>query len=286
MDNEEATKAWRNFDTTWPIVACRMRRDDLKRLYTLINERQVEYGKIVLAALIQTHDETVEQFQQRRQRVSQAFVTTVSATGTDGEVVTGQGEDFLNSVNIPEQIRTVFYSTETGPTVTFPGFVPQSKATVLLDFSRRSLIDFTTVPTSPTKNASNFSVSSNSEVWFAALNSRLIKFFGDRKTSYNWLHQQGIYDLLLFVIIIPLALWIDHRLGSFEVLRNAPSIVASAIYVYAFFFVLYVYRMFFSYSRGVFPKVEIQSDCSSPFQHRTVWGTIVIGIIAAVLWME
>jgi hypothetical protein len=284
MSDHEHPRRWRNFSTTSPITACRLRRGDMKRLYGLINERQVEYGKTVLDQLAQQPNESPEQFNARKTSVARAFVTTVSVTGANGEVVTGDEEKFLDSINIPEKILTVFYSTVTGPSVVLPGFIQQSKATVLSDFSRPAVLDFTRFPTLPTPNDSNFMVASNSESWFTALNSRLTQFFMERRTRYDWLHRPGIYDLLLFFLAVPLALWIDYRIGSWKLLQATSRIIQSSVYVYLFFFGLYIYRILFTYSRWVFPKVEIHTDGSSPLGHRTAWATVMLGIVSGFLW--
>ena len=38
----------RTFTTTAPIKACRLRRDDLARLYSTINDRQIEAGRMFI----------------------------------------------------------------------------------------------------------------------------------------------------------------------------------------------------------------------------------------------
>ncbi|HZU90588.1 MAG TPA: hypothetical protein VE993_15150 [Stellaceae bacterium] len=200
----------------------------------MINEKQLEYGKTVVAQQTQQPNESLQQFQERRAWVERAFVTKVSVTGVNGEVVTGQGEDFMESVNIPEHILTVFYSTVTAPTAMPSGFVPQSKATVLLDFSRPPVLDFTKLPTLPTLNNSNFNVSSNSEFWFTALNSRINQFFVDRRTSYDWLPKSGVYDLLFLFVAIPLALWVDYRIATWHSLQGLPNLIQSAVYLRIF----------------------------------------------------
>src|SRR5437879_3936012 len=102
----------RTFTTTSPIRACRLRRDDLKRLYRIINERQIEHRETILNLLAQLPTETPAQFQERKDRVANAFTTTVNITGaTSNEVVSGEGEQFLDSENIPDSIATIFYTT-------------------------------------------------------------------------------------------------------------------------------------------------------------------------------
>ncbi len=148
----------RTFTTTASINACRLRREDLLRLYRIINERQIEYGQLVVRLLSQLPEESPRQFHERVARFVDSFVTTVNVTGANGEVVTGSGESFITSDNIPTDIRTIFYTTMEGPNTI--GITPQrltSKATLLLDFSRPVLRDFSKI-TVEAANSSNFSI--------------------------------------------------------------------------------------------------------------------------------
>src|SRR5215472_2110175 len=78
----------RAFNTTGPIKACRMRRDDLARLYRIINDRQIEAGQMFTQqVLIQQPTESNEQFQDRRTRVANTFITIVTVTGSNNEAV-------------------------------------------------------------------------------------------------------------------------------------------------------------------------------------------------------
>jgi hypothetical protein len=80
-DTKPNTPHGRTFTTTSPIEACRLRRDDLARLYRIINERQIEYGQTLLNQLAQQPMESPEEFRARRIRVENEFITTVSVTG-------------------------------------------------------------------------------------------------------------------------------------------------------------------------------------------------------------
>ena len=82
-----------------------MRRDDLARLYRIINDRQIEAGQMfVHQVLVQQPGESNEQFAERRTRVANTFITIVTVTGSNNENVTGSGEHFLASENIPDEI--------------------------------------------------------------------------------------------------------------------------------------------------------------------------------------
>lgn len=58
----------------------------------------------------------------------------------------GSGEHFLASENIPDRILTAFYSTLTGPNLIGIA-TPPNRITLLLDFSRPTILDFSKLPT-------------------------------------------------------------------------------------------------------------------------------------------
>lgn len=274
----------RTFTTTWPIAACRLQRDDLKRLYRIIHDRQLEHRDYVLNALVQQSNETSAEFQNRRTRVENAFTTTVNITGVNNQLVTGQTDDFLDSINIPGRILTVYYTTTAG--LNAIGISEQnqySRAILILDFSKPTLLDFGKFPTLPTPNASTFTIFSASEAWFTTLNSQLTELFKERKTSVDWLHRPGIYDLLLLLLGLPLALWVDYKISSSEIMNRLPTVLSGAFYVYAAILGLFLFRVLFSYSRWVFPKVELVSDSSPAFRHRTIWGAVMVAVAGGII---
>jgi hypothetical protein len=275
----------RTFTTSAPIKACRLRREDLARLYRIINDRQIEYGQMLLNQLAQQPHETEAQFQERRTRVANAFVTTVNVTGSNNEIVSGSGEHFLASENIPDRIVTVFYTTLAGPNaIGITREFLQNRATLMLDFSRPTILDFSKLPTFATFNNSNFDISASSEAWFTTLNTRLTQLFEERRTGFNWLHQPGVYDLLLFIVGLPFALWIDYRCSPIIDKFQLPTVLASGLYVYLFIAGLFIFRGIFTYSRWVFPKIEIQSEASPPLRHRAVWLAIMVAVFGGAVW--
>jgi hypothetical protein len=180
----------RTFTTLAPIRACRLRRDDLARIYRIINERQIEYGQFFVSQVLTQHpSETSEQFQERQARVVNAFVTTVNITGFNKEIVSGSGEHFLASENIPENILPVYYTTVAGPSaVGITGENLHNRVILTLDFSRPTVLDFTKLPSFATNNESKFEIRAASEAWFTTLNTRLTQLFDERRTGFNWLH--------------------------------------------------------------------------------------------------
>jgi hypothetical protein len=49
---------------------------------------------------------------------------------------------------------------------------------------------------------------------------------------------------------------------------------------YTFFVTLVLFRTLFSYTRWVFPKVEIETDATAkPIRHRAIWGAILLALV-------
>jgi hypothetical protein len=277
---------WRNFHTRVPIKACRLRSDDFKRLYRLIDQRQKEYRDKAVQLLFRQEKETEEEFVQKKKRITDAFVVSVTIAGENGELLTGNREEVFDELNLPSEIKSILYSTQSVPNAVL-GHLPSDRIVLFLDFSRPPFLDFSRMPSLPTPNESNFEISANTEVWFAAAKAMLGDFFENKRTGYEWLHRNSIYDLMLWFIVFPVALWICARTGNvYSGINKLSTFPRLAIYSYLFLGCLVIYRILFSYSRWVFPKIEMEREGGrrSPFRHRVVWGAIVLAIVLPALY--
>ena len=276
---------WRNHSTKHPIAASRLWRGDLRRLYKLINDKQIEYRDKFMSVLQQQPNETLEAFEARKKRVYDSFVTSMTIQTTTDAMLHGNNEAFLEEANLPDRIRSILFSTSSVPKAVL-GFEPARKILVFLDFSTPPLLDFSRLPTLPTPNESNFEIIADNHSWFAASNAMLTEYFDTRKTKLNWLHRAAIYDVLLYFLGLPLSIWAVYRIS--DVLARAPkmpSIISSAIYIYAFLISLITFRVLFSYSKWVFPKVELETQgSSSPLRHRNAWLAIMVPLVVAILY--
>jgi hypothetical protein len=276
-------EAWRNYTKRVSISACRLGDGDLKKLYRLINEKQIEAGNSVVAGFWKTNDETQEHFEGRCLKARNAFVTTVQIKGGSAEVVTGHGEAFFESGLLPERIISVEYDTAFSPKAHL-NFTPNDRVSVLLDFSRPTIFG-RGLPSEPTPNNSNWFVTAQTESWSTSVSTRLEQFFAERTTSIEWLHRPNTYDALLIVMGFPLALWGAYRIGHPISARLLLSpALETGLYVYAFFLSLNVFRWMFSYARWVFPKVDLDYGKSRAGKHRAIWAAVAIGLFSGALW--
>jgi hypothetical protein len=161
--------------------------------------------------------------------------------------------------------------------------MPSCNIIVFLDFSRPPLFDFSRLPTLPTPNESNFAISADDESWFSATKVRLSQFFSERRTSTDWFHRAAVYDILLVFTGLPMAIWLAYRVVGGITDGRSPPIIISILYVYVFFAAIQLFRILFSYSRWVFPKVELDTESGSPLRHRGIWGGIFLAIAGSFL---
>jgi hypothetical protein len=108
--------------------------------------------------------------------------------------------------------------------------------------------------------------------------------FAGRRAPFEWLHQSGISDLLVLLLGAPLALWKDYHVQLIINHKDWPTFFSASVYVYVFLLTLKVFRVMFSYTRWLFPKIEFSDQKSTPVQHRVVWGALVLGVVAATIW--
>jgi hypothetical protein len=275
-------EAWHNQGARIPVRACRLQIGDLKRLYRILNKKVFEYRDVIMLQLARGGDETEETFGQRKARVYNSFVTSVTIQTAQGNMFTGNNEDILDEHNLPEQIVNIFLSTRSVPATVLP--IVMRFVNVNLDFTQPPVLDFSRFPTLPTENATRFEIQSDNELWFLGAKTELSDYFVSRKTGVDWLHRGGSYDALLFLAGIPLGIWVLTYLVQIVEAHKFPTFISYSIYVYGFFFTLNLFRIFFSYSRWVFPKIELETHRSAALRQRIVWGAIIVAVLGAAIW--
>src|ERR1700719_1960064 len=139
----------RNFDWNVPIAACRLSREDIKRLHKIIDDKQMEDRDHLINNVVQLlPNESTEELQARRERVRDACMTTITVTGINGERIIGDGEHFLESSIIPERIANIYCDTRSrfNALLNLPR---QNWASILLDFTSPPPLDWTAFPSAP-----------------------------------------------------------------------------------------------------------------------------------------
>lgn len=269
-----------------PIRATRLSLADVVRVYERLERVLKEQALIEVAAVNRRPDQTEKQFDEwKRVAEREAFKTTVSIIGRDGTSLFGDSVSVFSSAILPKRIDRIYLTNMTAYRA-FAGTAPTNFFELMLDFSKPPLLDANTFVSSPTPNISLLTVQGNRDSWVAAATDAVLGITSVNKTRRGWLHRSFIYDAGLFSVGLPIALYICWMLSGFinSQLSNVHSVVAGAAYIYVVLASLVGYRALFGYTKWVFPTMELTDNKDSDITHRTVLGTIVIGLAGRVLY--
>jgi hypothetical protein len=160
-------------------------------------------------------------------------------------------------------------------------YYPRNSIEIFIDFKRPNIFDFSLTPYEKTFNASNFSVSGADPIWSEGLYDKLINFFKTYKKRFYFIHGNGVYDIFLWTLVIPIIFWIINKLNPTisNLTSQWPAVPTSALYIYLFVISLFLFRTVFDYARWIKPPVEYVKNNTS----RTSSQWIVIGAIGSIV---
>ena len=94
-------------------------------------------------------------------------------------------------------------------------------------------------------------------------------FFKLYSTPYNFIHKKTSYDLVLWLIGMPLMLAWLYKISQWigDKLDKTPEIISIAIYLYLFVLMLLVFRISFNYTRYK-PRPRIDAHLRYAIAHR------------------
>lgn len=145
------------------------------------------------------------------------------------------------------------------------GLIQPYKIIVELDFNKTTLLDFASNPSYETYNSSKIEIWGLLESWVDGVHDKILNFFKERKNNRQWLHRKNIYDLFLWVLIVPIIFWnmvkIDYWLKSKVI--NLSSVITVFIYIYIFIVTLLIFNLLFKYLRHSFPPMELKSNLNT-----------------------
>jgi len=266
------------------IESCCLDRDELNKLCQILQERSSAAGDIEVMNFKQG-DMTDEQYENEKKLLKEAFELRVTVVGIDGEEIYGSIVDVFKSPNFPDQINTLYINSDTILKAVY-NWYPRNSLEVFLDFGKPGLFDFSLMPSQPTPNASNFTVTGYDVTWVNGVFNEVLKFIEKRPSALKWIHKHTIYDFLLWIFGFPFGFWVAYKSSNFisGFFGRFSIFVQSAAYVYVFLASLFLLRILFHYARWICPMVEYRSQRDRSIKHRFLLGTIFLGLIVAILY--
>jgi hypothetical protein len=263
-------------------------RAELRKLLERLQERAYAAEEIeekhLKSLMLQSKPQTDDQFETAKKDLRDGFRLFITVSGIDGKELTGGIEDVFDSPNFPDEVKTVFFSTDI-PLRKY-SYYPQNKMTLFLDFGRPSILNFTILPSQETLNESNIEVNGSDATWVNGVFKELIDHVSQHPTTASWLHRHTVYDVLVWIIGLPIGFWICSKLSHFietQLFTLSPFLQA-ALYIYIFLASLTLLRVAFHYARWIWPLNEFRSERSKSRKHKAFFGIICSGLGVKILY--
>src|SRR5262249_58955758 len=95
------------------------------------------------------------------------------------------------------------------------GRKPGNSFSLTLDFSKPPLLDVNNAVSSPTPNRSQLFIEGNNDAWVATIADHVMSVISSRQNKRGWLHKAFIYDVGLYLIGFPMALYACWKSSDF-----------------------------------------------------------------------
>ncbi len=158
--------------------------------------------------------------------------------------------------------------------------------TLWLDFGRSSILNFSIMPSQETQNESNIAVNGSDATWVNGVFKEFIDYVSRHPSTVSWLHRHTVYDVLVWILGLPLGFWICSKVSRFieiQLFTLSPFLQA-ALYIYIFLASLMLLRVAFHYARWIWPLNEFRSERSKSRKHKAIFITICSGIGISILY--
>lgn len=259
-------------------------REDLKNFCDILQERADTAAEIEVN-IYQQGGLSEEQFEADKSTLKESFKLKIAVTGIGGDEHWGAIEEVFNSVNFPEQVKSLYVDSES--TLRYVhDYRPHNSFKIFLDFSKPKIFDLSLLPNVSTPNGSNIQVEGYDATWVNGVFSELKSYVDSRSSTLSKFHNHSVYDILLVVLGVPLSFWMCSKFSSAidNSFGDGNELIVTALYLYTFIGTLFIFRILFHYLRWVCPLVEYKNKINKMLIHRGIFGSLAIGWIGKFMY--
>lgn len=256
-----------------------------KKLYDLLSEISEESKNLEVSLLDEKLFKSSEEYEDAKKNVSDLITPFIEIRGNKGEYILSKETTILDESSLPNSIKQISFDNSYLFRYTL-NRDPSNYYHIEFDFSKQSIFDFSIGPSVGTSNTSNIKIVGQHKTWVQGSYERIISTLEGYNTKRSWLHLSNIYDLLVWLFVIPLTFLnlskLEYLLDKFSV--NINTLTNVAVHLYIFMIMLFVFMIFFKYTRWLFPYMELKfSLFNTALKHRFFWTTIFLAMIADVV---
>lgn len=261
------------------VRGCQLTLPKIKLLYRELQEVSDKEGERIISSLVKPKKMSASEFEkQNKNLMENAFRITVSIIGYDGQTVYGEFENIFDSDNLPEQIKTIFMTNTTAYKRNADGISPRNSVSIGLHFDKPPLFDPNPLVSEPTPNSSFAEIKSEHVGFLRAMQEIVSSKLGSKKW-YAFIHEKFSYDLGLWFVALPYALyWITIYADFLFPPGGKFSSFRIAFYIYGLGLSLILYRGIYGYLKWAFPVNILEENKDRATLHRLTLVAIVSGL--------
>ncbi len=263
------------------VPPCLITRNDLRRLYTQLDERASEALEKHIAILKRPPSLEEQAWNRTLQNLRHDARLTITVHGADGEQIVARSVEAISDDELPDRITLARF--DSAAALQFINITPIHRFNVHLDFTEPPTFASYNPWSQPTPNASQIEVIGSDQTWVTGVYELIISFFRARRRRRAWLHTQRSFNAAHWIIGFPAALWIVYRLSYYApALSRLHPALLGAIYAYVFLVSLLLFRGVIWSFRWLFPVVELAG--SRPKGVRRVLSFVLGSLLLALLY--
>ncbi len=274
--------SYRGLSRTARIPPCAISMADLKKLHGDLAKKSEEALERYLATLPRPPGQSPEQFEALKHHARTIGGVTVGVFGIRGEQLLSSTQDVFDTGDLPDRIGLITFDSAAGlqtQNVQLP-----NRFLVRLDFSEPPAFVRYDPNNQPTPNGSQLEVSGPDDTWVTAVYESAFQFFRTRRRNRGWLHSEVTFNVLQWLVAIPLALWFAYRLDAklASALPGIHTALRGAFDVYVLLLGLLFFRAVMYGFRWIFPVIELEGATSKTA--RRLLGAGLSSLLLALLY--
>lgn len=284
MENKDYT--YKSNHIFAPLPSCTLTIHYFKKLYEILNKITKEAAEIEITKLTKAPNQSDEDFDKLKNYARSLYQLSIQIFGQKGEYIFSDSDSIFNEARLPDRITKIIFDNSIKYNFNLKKD-PLNKVRLEFDFTKVKVFDFVTSPSRATTNTSTIRISGENETWVSGAYKNVIQSLKERANKWSWLHSANIYDLFIWLIVIPLGFFTIYKIERIFSLSTSgmSTVFIAAIYLYFFTIVLNIFRMIFNYARWIFPKMELVTSLKKGATvHRVILGAILLAILCSYIY--